>query len=260
MVHLLVVNTGNQPASFPFEDFRLLDGDGRTFTNHEAGFALRIEDGPPDYEELQPGVEYLTLIVFEIPKDAAGLTLRIKSVERGGLRRPARSVIPHRCQRSLHGTARRSVPAQSAGATDALSATPTPPNAMQITADTTVGAIRDALAATIARADDTAATAQQGAALAMHAPDDTADDRWIRTTRRPPSMIAPTPSAPRPERRRRGWRSRRRLPTWARRSPDHDDGAWIAVPCEVTLTLIWRPLRCAQFPTRPRLCSTVPTT
>jgi plastocyanin/uncharacterized coiled-coil protein SlyX len=78
IVYLTVVNAGNEPAAFPYEDLRLTTSEGRTYTpDHDSMFTLiySILEMGSEYDELQPGLSYPTGVAFDIPPDATDLSL-----------------------------------------------------------------------------------------------------------------------------------------------------------------------------------------
>jgi hypothetical protein len=89
LVTLTVVNAGTEPDYFDHNWFRVTDDRGRTLPYVSAPtVALQIyrpagfpADDLPGSPTLQPGLPYTAVLVFDIPADATGLTLRLADPE-----------------------------------------------------------------------------------------------------------------------------------------------------------------------------------
>jgi hypothetical protein len=79
VVYLDVKNVSDRPTVFPYDDFELVDGRGRSYSFDEfAAIDLLIyefDQFSTMYEELQPGVITSTGLIFDVPDDATGFTL-----------------------------------------------------------------------------------------------------------------------------------------------------------------------------------------
>lgn len=76
LVYLTVVNEGPAPAAFPYDDLRLSDSDGRTYTvDSDSLFNLTyvLYEVGSQYDEMQPGLPYVTAVAFDIPATSTGL-------------------------------------------------------------------------------------------------------------------------------------------------------------------------------------------
>ena len=75
LVFMTVTNTANTADHFPFDDLILTDNGGRSFTNfNDATLAVRVEVNDP-VGDFQPGLEYQTAIVFDVPTDTVPVSL-----------------------------------------------------------------------------------------------------------------------------------------------------------------------------------------
>ncbi|MBI4289519.1 MAG: DUF4352 domain-containing protein [Chloroflexi bacterium] len=80
LVFLSVANRGREPLTFSPSDFTLYDREGRKFTalREATKLAASLNEKRDVFgEALQPGLSMEAIIVFDIPKDAAGLSLRL---------------------------------------------------------------------------------------------------------------------------------------------------------------------------------------
>jgi hypothetical protein len=78
VVYLSITNSGNAPQSFPYDEFLVEDSAGRSYglhTDSTIPFQIYVYDTSL-YGDLQPGLPYESVAVFEIPADATGLTLK----------------------------------------------------------------------------------------------------------------------------------------------------------------------------------------
>jgi hypothetical protein len=82
LVFLSVTNQGQEPLSFSPSDFSLHDQQGRKFTVHsEATKLASLTNQKSDLfsEALQPGLGRETVLVFDVPKESTGLSLRLSN-------------------------------------------------------------------------------------------------------------------------------------------------------------------------------------
>lgn len=82
IVYITVMNNGNEPAPFPYEDLQLKTGEGRIYSyDDQALFNLTyvVMGVGGSSDDLQPGLAYTTAILFDIPPDATGLVLTAQS-------------------------------------------------------------------------------------------------------------------------------------------------------------------------------------
>ena len=88
VVHFTALNNGNRPALLPAVQFTvgdegvfaLTDGKGRQLSpDFTAMVRLLIES--ETFGDLQPGIEYETAVVFDIPKDATDLVLTLPGTD-----------------------------------------------------------------------------------------------------------------------------------------------------------------------------------
>lgn len=82
LVFLSVTNQGPEPLSFSPSDFSLRDKQGRTFTIHlEATKLAVLANQRSDLfsEAIQPGLDRKIVLVFEVPKDSTGPSLRLSN-------------------------------------------------------------------------------------------------------------------------------------------------------------------------------------
>lgn len=77
VVHLTVVNVGQEPTPFPFDDMVIATGDRKYPLAVETTRAYMISNtGRGLSEDLNPGVTYDDVsLVFDVPADATGFTL-----------------------------------------------------------------------------------------------------------------------------------------------------------------------------------------
>lgn len=78
IVHITVVNEGNAPMPFPYDDIVLLDSDGRAYTvQFDTLFNLTyaVMGVGGQYEDFQPGLPYETGVIYDIPATSTGLSL-----------------------------------------------------------------------------------------------------------------------------------------------------------------------------------------
>ena len=79
VVYLDVKNVSNRPRTFPYDDFEVVDGQGRSYSFDEfAAINLLIyefDQFSTMYEELQPGVITSTGLIFDAAVEATGFKL-----------------------------------------------------------------------------------------------------------------------------------------------------------------------------------------
>lgn len=77
-VSINVENLGERPVVLQAGDFALVDSQGRYYSVHQAATTAAAGDSVAFFSEaLQPGLIHAGVIVFEVPKDTGGLTLRL---------------------------------------------------------------------------------------------------------------------------------------------------------------------------------------
>ena len=80
VVHLTVTNNGKEPRSLSAADFALVDDQGRRYSVESDATSMDSAAlGLPNLLSVavQPGLSKNSVIVFDVPKDARGLTLRL---------------------------------------------------------------------------------------------------------------------------------------------------------------------------------------
>lgn len=80
LVHLTVTNNGKEPRSLAAADFGLIDGQGRRYSVDSE--ATELASGQLSKSRLldvviQPGLSKDSVVVFDIPGDAGGLSFRL---------------------------------------------------------------------------------------------------------------------------------------------------------------------------------------
>ena len=74
VVELTLTNTGTKKQALCGNRFKLVDGEGRTFSHDEA--ATNEAGRKQLCQDINPGLTGAARVAFDVPKDAAGLTLR----------------------------------------------------------------------------------------------------------------------------------------------------------------------------------------
>lgn len=80
LILLSVTNEGGEPLRFKPSDFALYDKDGRHFSalREASRLASSLNEKKDIFgEALQPGLTMEALLVFDVPREAEGLTLRL---------------------------------------------------------------------------------------------------------------------------------------------------------------------------------------
>ncbi|MDP2919982.1 MAG: DUF4352 domain-containing protein [Dehalococcoidia bacterium] len=80
LINLTLTNQGKEPVILEPSDFTLIDGQGREFSIHQsASRTAAVVNAKADIfsEALQPGIPVNGVLVFDVPKQATGLVLRI---------------------------------------------------------------------------------------------------------------------------------------------------------------------------------------
>jgi len=78
VVYLDVRNVSTSPQEFPYRDFQVEDGRGRSYSQDSTGTIYFISDAfdiQNPFGTLQPDLIYSTAVVFDVPVDATGFTL-----------------------------------------------------------------------------------------------------------------------------------------------------------------------------------------
>ena len=78
LVHLTVVNLGQEPARFPFENLVLATGERKYPLAEQTtmSYMIQYSGGLGTYDDLNPGVTYEAVsAVFDVPVDSAGFIL-----------------------------------------------------------------------------------------------------------------------------------------------------------------------------------------
>lgn len=78
IVRLTATNESREPDTFPIYDVRAIDGQGRRFDlDYDATSALLSEETGfyPSLDNLQPGITYPYVLVFDVAPDASGFAL-----------------------------------------------------------------------------------------------------------------------------------------------------------------------------------------
>ena len=82
LVFLTVLDEGSAPLTLNPDDFTLIDNQGRTFTlNQEATKIAALSNNKNNIltESLQPGLSQDGIIVFEVPANTSGFSLRLSN-------------------------------------------------------------------------------------------------------------------------------------------------------------------------------------
>jgi|GEM_PF-6211240 len=77
LINVDVANVSDSPEEFPYDDFQVEDGRGRSYSYdfQAVNVYVATETQASLFEPLQPGVIYSTVIIFDVPEDATGFTL-----------------------------------------------------------------------------------------------------------------------------------------------------------------------------------------
>lgn len=78
VVYLTITNNGNQPQDFPYRELFVKDSLGRLYGFHfdsTSPFQIYVYDISVS-EDLQPGLPYESVAVFDVPADVTGLVLQ----------------------------------------------------------------------------------------------------------------------------------------------------------------------------------------
>jgi hypothetical protein len=81
-IFLSVTNQGQEPVSFQPSDFTLIDSQGKEYTLYLNATAIATQSNNKNDlfdSALQPGLEREGVLVFETPKQATGLILRLSN-------------------------------------------------------------------------------------------------------------------------------------------------------------------------------------